>query len=306
MRKKVPTNRDRLLASLALITVAATWGIAAPVVKLTLQEIPPFTFLFFRFLIATITIIPIYALHQEKRRLTSKDILTISGIGFLGMTLTIGLIFYGLQFTTATDQVLIGLLGPLFVVIGGGIFLREEITTMEKAGLIAALTGSVITVVQPILERGIAGSEALFGNAIIFLSSATFAAYALLAKKVSRKYSPMLMTTVPTGVSVICFTPLFIIEYLNNPAVMENLFTPLAIFGILYMALLSYVLAYLLYQWGLSKIEASEAAVFGYLNPVFAFPVAYIFLGERLTVYLVIGAILIGTGVLLTEYKPHG
>ena len=211
MKRKTPTNKDRLLASLALIIVAAIWGIAAPIVKLTYREIPPFTFLFFRFLIATIVIIPIYALHQEKRKLTSKDLLTVSGIGFLGMTLTIGLIFYGLQFTTATDQVLIGLLGPLFVVIGGAIFLKEEITTLEKIGLVLALGGSVVTVIQPILEQGLAGSEAMFGNIIIFLSSVTFATYALLAKRVSQKYSPLTITTVPTGISVVCFAPLFIL-----------------------------------------------------------------------------------------------
>jgi drug/metabolite transporter (DMT)-like permease len=53
------------------------------------------------------------------------------------------------------------------------------------------------------------------------------------------------------------------------------------------------------------KIEVSEAALYGYLQPVFALPAAYLLLGELPTRYFLLGGVLIGVGVLLTEYKKH-
>jgi len=71
----------------------------------------------------------------------------------------------------------------------------------------------------------------------------------------------------------------------------------------LFMSLLSYIAAYYLYEWAVRKIEVSEAAVFGYLQPLFAFPTAYLLLGEVPTRYFLLGSVLVGAGVFLTEYK---
>jgi drug/metabolite transporter (DMT)-like permease len=71
------------------------------------------------------------------------------------------------------------------------------------------------------------------------------------------------------------------------------------------MSILSYIVAYYLYEWSVRKIEVSEAALYGYLQPVFALPAAYLLLGELPTRYFLLGGVLIGVGVLLTEYKKH-
>ena len=70
------------------------------------------------------------------------------------------------------------------------------------------------------------------------------------------------------------------------------------------MAVFSSVVAYSAYTYGLKKIEASETSVFTYLQPLFAIPIAVIFLGEKLTIYLIIGAILITLGVFVCESRP--
>ncbi len=77
-----------------------------------------------------------------------------------------------------------------------------------------------------------------------------------------------------------------------------------SILGILYMSLISGFLAYILYQKGLEKIEASESSLFTYLQPLFGIPIAIILLKETTSIYFLVGAILIAIGVIYAE--KHG
>lgn len=302
-------KEDRLTAILAILTVVGIWGLAGPVIVWTLQFIPPFTFLFLRFLIASIVILPFALRSKFWREINRQNFPTLLGLSFLGTTFGLGVLFYGYQFTTALDGSLIALIAPLLIIVGGAIFLKEEITNLEKIGLVVAFAGSITILVQPLLERGIAGEKAVLGNALILLYHISWAAYALWNKKIGKKFSTLTMTATPVFISVPIFALLacsetqnFQFSIFNSQSISNSQFTN-ALPGILYMAILSYIIAYYLYDWSVRKIEVSEAALFGYLQPVFAFPAAYLLLGEVPTKYFLFGAVLIGTGVLFTEYK---
>jgi len=69
------------------------------------------------------------------------------------------------------------------------------------------------------------------------------------------------------------------------------------------MVILSSVVAYFAFELGLKLIEASEATLFAYLQPIFAAPVAVFWLGEKITPPFLLGAGIIAIGVVLTEYR---
>lgn len=71
------------------------------------------------------------------------------------------------------------------------------------------------------------------------------------------------------------------------------------------MALLSGGLAYWLYNKGEKTIESSEANIFNYLQPLFAIPVGYLWLGEAITIPFIVGSLVIAAGVLLAQTKFH-
>ncbi len=73
--------------------------------------------------------------------------------------------------------------------------------------------------------------------------------------------------------------------------------------GIIYMALFSGIIAYVAYNYALKHVEASEAAVFYYLQPVIGIPFAMIFLGETITYVYLIGAAFILGGIYMSEKR---
>jgi drug/metabolite transporter (DMT)-like permease len=69
------------------------------------------------------------------------------------------------------------------------------------------------------------------------------------------------------------------------------------------MALLSGSLAYFLYQKAQKTIEASEATLFSYLSPLFAIPLAVFWLKEEITIFYLLGAVIVAIGVIIAESK---
>jgi drug/metabolite transporter (DMT)-like permease len=67
------------------------------------------------------------------------------------------------------------------------------------------------------------------------------------------------------------------------------------------MAAMASVAAYMIFYYALSKISASRVIAFSYLQPVLATILAILFLGERLTPYLLVGGALVLVGVALAE-----
>lgn len=307
-------DKNRLLAYLAMLLTVAIWGVAGPVIKVTLRDIQPFTFLALRFFINAIVIAPILLLYlksSSRQTIKLSDVPRLFLLTLLGTTATLSLIFLGLDRTTALDATLIIATAPIFIVIGGSLVcikgvvcLHERVTRLEKIGLAVALAGVGIAVAQPILEEGIFARQNLLGNLLVLGSNFTWAAFTLLAKEDFKRFTPFLITTFSFIFGFLTFLPLALIENPDLPLAISHL--PLAaLSGVLYMSLLSSVVAYFLYAWGVSKIEASEAALFLYLQPIFAAPFAYLWLGEKITSAFLLGAAVIATGVILTEYRPH-
>lgn len=298
---------NRIKAYFSLLLTSIIWGIASPVIKYTLSYIEPFAFLFWRFLITGLVFLPILIIYLKKKKikLTFAKIRQLSALGFLGTTLSLGLLFLGYKYTTAVDGALIYSTAPIIVIIGGALFLTETITKQERWGAFIAFLGSIVTVSQPILEGQALALTNLAGNLLVFCSAVVWAVYCLWLRKTEteEKTDPLVLTALGFFSGLITIIPFFLWE--NSITHQQLIINHSALPGIFYMSLFSSIIAYFSYNLGYSLIEASEAVLFDYLKPLFAVPLAAIWLKEPITLSFLAGAALIALGVFLTEYKPQ-
>jgi len=297
-------NNPRSKAYAALISVAVIWGLASVIIKGTLEYLEPMAFLYFRFVMLLPITIPWYIWYLKKHPLKRSEILPLTIFSFVATTLYLSLIFWGFERTTAMDGNLLGTLNPIFIVLLGVLILKEQVTTREKIGLGLAIVGTLITVVQPLLEGNTFALENTWGNTIILIASIIWAFFVLYSKKNFKHFSPLLITLHGSLVAGITYPLLAFLENGFKLPSFGLLFMNQTVFwGVMYMAFASYVLAYILYEYGMSKIEISQGSVFTYLQPLFATPLAVIFLGEIVTIPFIIGAGVIFAGVVLSEWK---
>jgi drug/metabolite transporter (DMT)-like permease len=295
---------NRLKAYVALIIVSGIWGVAGPVIKATLFHIPPFTFLFYRFLIISFITIPWFVHYIKKHPIKKSEWFPLTVLMYLATTVYLGLLFVGFEKTTSIDGTLLGVLAPLFIVILGVAFLREKITKNERIGLAIAMIGTIVTIFQPLLEGKAFPIHNTIGNATIIVGVIFWSLFTLVSKKNYRHFTPLLVTLYGSIVALVTTFPLALYENkFQLTSFLPYLSDPEVLFGLFYMGFLSYLLAYYLYEYGMSKIEISEGSLFTYLHPLFAVPVAYFWLGETVTVPFVIGALLIAVGVVFAERK---
>jgi len=292
----------RTKAYIALLTTALIWGFAPPIIKYTLGFVNPVEFLLIRFLIVSILILPAFLIKFKKHPFKIKDLPMLILVALCGTSITLGLLFWGLSKTSTLDSAVISSTTPLMIVLAGAFFLKEIITKQEKLGLFLAFSGTAIAIISPLFNGKMFHSGNTFGNLLVFLSNLTWVTYSILSKKLAKKYPSFNITAFSFFVGLITFLPLFLIQNPDLSALRHQL--PAALPGILYMSIFGSIIAYFTYTYGFSLIEASEATLFTYLQPLFTAPLAVLWLKETMKAPFIIGAVFIALGVFLTEYKP--
>ena len=298
---------DRTKAYLALTAVAFIWGTATVVIKYTLDYLPPFTFLTYRFWISFVIILPFLIYELNKVRRTFNQIGEVVLLNIIGIPLTLILVFIGIQHTSALEASFILATAPVFNVLAGYLFLKEKIETHELLGISIALVGTIAIVIEPLFNGKSFVLSHVTGNLILILSIIADAYYTVRSRRdLKHKYSPLFIIAIGFFVAPLILTPLSTLEQpLPHLLITIYQLPAQAHLGVWFMALFSGIIAYFLFQFGLKRIEASEATIFRYLNPIFSAPLAVFWLGDKITTPFLIGAVIIIIGVFIAEYRPH-
>jgi drug/metabolite transporter (DMT)-like permease len=295
----------RTKACLALLLNALIWGAALPLIKKGYSEITPMTFLFYRYLTACIASIPLIIIYWKKVKCNLKDLPLLFAIGFFSTVIAHTILYIGLDKTSAVESSILTSLIPVFITAGAAIFLKEKITKTEKVGTSVALIGSLFIILVPFIQNhGQIKTNHSLGNFCILLYNFIWMLSVIWMKKVAKKFHPFTIAYSSFFISLIGFS--FLAYYENQSFLNTNYFTkPEALTAIFYMGTLGSVAALFLYQYGQSKIEASEASVFTHLQTLFSVPLAAILLKEKITLPFIIGSCIIIIGIFIAEKRWH-
>lgn len=295
-------NPARKRAYIDLLIVTAIWGLASPIIKYTLGGLDSLTFLTYRFGLSSIVAFAIFWIYKLRLPSDKKVLWKLIGQGFVTSSVALGFLFFGLKNTTVLDSSLITLASPLLITIAGVVFLNEHVTRKEKIGMAIALVGTVLTIVEPLFTNG-GGALRLSGNIMIVGYLIATAWGAVLTKEVLRMgVSPLIMMNVSFIIGFLTFLPIALIVNKNALISIHSVSLPYHL-GVFFMAFVSGSIAYYLGNRAQKTIEIGEAAVFSYLYPLFAAPLAVIWLGEKITPMIVVGGVIITFGVFLAEIK---
>jgi drug/metabolite transporter (DMT)-like permease len=327
LRKKLPEPIGKYF--LALVTAHIIWAIAGPVIKITLDYLPPFTFLFIRFLIVSIIIFPYTIILLNKHKINPKDYINILLLGLFSQT-SIIFIFIGLQYTTVLDAAIIGMLGPILAMTAGHYFYHEKVDKTLVLGVSITIIGTLLVVFEPFFSVNPAYNAdptlRLIGNIFIMLNSLASVTYVIWSKislgqtnkvikkslhflhlkQMTKEYPSSLLMSVAFYIGMFTLAPLAFFENVGlfgGDYINITLLPTQAIFGVLYMALLSSIVAYFLFEWSLKRISVTDSAIISYIGPLFAVPAAFIILGEIPNKMNIIGGAIIAIGIFVAEYR---
>lgn len=299
-------NPARLRAYIFLLIVTVIWGVAGPVIKLTLKELPPFIFLTYRFLISGILAIPILMITKFRFSKEFSVNVKIWASSFLNTTGALGLLFWGTSRTSLLHMSLIVVFSPILSVLLGYILLKDHVTKIEKIGIGITLLGSLIILIEPLIKKGVESGDFMGNLGVLGYVVATSVA-GLFIKEVLRKgVNPIGLTNFSFIIGFITSLP--IVLFLYSPDFILNTIHSVSIpyhLGVWYMAILSGTFAFSLQNMAQKTIELSEAAVFMYLFPIISGILAIFVLGDKFTPYIAVGSAITFVGVFIAEWKKR-
>jgi drug/metabolite transporter (DMT)-like permease len=288
-----------------MLIVTAIWGCAAPIIKYTLGGFSPAVFLTYRFFISSIIGILFFIFLGIKLPKDKKTLAITALYGFLSSTISLGLLFLGTNKTTSVDSNLISAMSPVLTTIAGAFFLKERVTKRESIGLLIALSGVFLTIIEPIIKsnHGFIGLE---GNLLVFASIMIGPIVAVLAKKVLRRgVDPKTTTSMSFIIGFVSLAPFTLPSIINSKFQVITAVPFSFHLGVLYMAILSGTLAYILWNKAVKSIEIGEVSVFTYLYPIFGTPLSILWLGEKITPIYIVGVLISACGVFIAEFKKR-
>lgn len=294
-------RRERWVAIVAVVVVMVVFGTTFVAIKIALTEMGPFTLAFARFLIALVPFLP-FLMRRDGEVRTWQ----LGAMGFLGVTLFFSLQNWALVYTTAANAAIILSAIPALTAVLGHLALGESLGPARGVGILLSMVGVGVVVIggpPGTAEIEMAGRRALLGNLLVLGAAASWALYTVLGRRVVGRLSPAVSTAHTMAWGVLFLAPFALGEMVIGGVSWPTLEGWAAL---LFLALIASGVAFFLYLFSLTRLEAGEASLYVNVAPVVSLAAAHLILAEPITGLQLLGTGLVLLGVYLTERAGRG
>lgn len=279
---------------LMMTMTALFWSGAFITGKIGIQEIPPFSLTFLRFLFAAIVMLPvIFSLGRDICRIRKSDFLIILVLGIVGMFGYHVLFFTSLKYTTAINDSIICAASPLVTSVLASLFLGEyfgvkrvKAIILTLCGVLLAITNGDIGVIKHIRFN--------IGDIIMICAVLCQASFSVISRTLKGRVSPVVVIYFSFLVGIVTLIP-FVFQ--ENPQSFIGNITWKGWSSVIYMAVFASAIGSLFQVVSINSIGASKTMIFLNLVPVFSLFFSALVLGEQVTLFKIASVFVIVTGV---------
>lgn len=298
MPSRTPLHRYDHRALLVALVLVVIWGGNFTLQKYLFGLISPGGFLWARYLI-----MPVCALFLMRWRfgrclppLPRKDWMHMAWLGFIGHSLHVGLVTYGIHWSTAFSSSVILACGPIFTLLILRVQGLERLSLPQMAGVTLAFGGVLVFLSDKLLGgHWRAGG----GDLVLLIAAGLFSNYTVAVKPVMQRHGPVLTmgyATLLGGLPVML---------LSVPAGLEANWSSLdfwAWVGLLWSVMVSAFIGWLAWGWINNVRGVARTAPLMYLMPPMAGLFAWALSGEHYTWVKIAGAGVTLLGVALAQF----
>lgn len=286
----------RSKAILLAIFVTMLWSSSIILIKKYLVDVPPLTFTGIRYMLAFLMLLPgLIKRRAEVRQLRAFDWRYLVILGLVYYTITQGGQFMALVHLDAiTMSLLLSFTGPMVAVLGL-IFLKERVTRLQWFGMAIFLAG-VLVYFLPITTI----PKSLLGLGLALLTMTANSVAAVMGRGVNReqRLDPMVVTGISMGIGAVVL--------LVGGVAIQGL-PPLNLkvwLLLLLIAGLNTALAFWIWNHTLQSLTAMESSMINNSMLIQITILAWIFLGESVSLIGAAGLVIAVIGLFLVNWQP--
>lgn len=297
--------KNHVLTGIGLAILATLiWSGNFIIARGVINDIPPVTLAFYRWLSATIILLPFAwkyipaGLQFFKERPWYFLLAAVTGVSMFNT-----FVYIAGHYSTAVSMALLGTCtSPVISVILARIFLKERITGLRIAGMIVCIGGVLLLLCNGNF-RNLLSFRFTKGDWWVLAAAFTFAIYNTSVKKKPSAMQPVSFLFIIFLLGTIILVPFYFYELTGKGGIAINLSN---LSSILYLGLGASVICFLIWNKAIARLGTGRTAIFGNLIPVFSSIEAVILLNETITSIHIISFVLVVTGLVITnlENKP--
>lgn len=295
-------NWQRLKPYLAGLGSSSIFGFSFFFTKQGLETMDTFRLMAFRFSLAALVVSLLVLLKVIRLDLRGKDFRPLLATALLQPILYFLFETFGVSLSTTSQAGMMIALIPIFVTISSAIFLKEKPTLGQLAFIILSVSGVVFIV----LQQGMAGEQFSWLGPLVLLGAVLSATgFNILSRRSAGRFTPFEITFVMMWVGAIAFNLISVYVHAsagNLGSYFDGVLSQRSLIALLYLGIVSSVVAFFLINYTLSQIPASQSAVFANLTTVISIAAGVFFRNEPFYWYHAIGATMILLGVWGTNY----
>jgi len=284
---------------LALGITSIVWGTTWVASKIGVAEIPALQMAYIRQFLGGICFVGFFIFYKKLSFPTRKQFLWLLIMALLMFVMANGLSTWSLQFIPTGLSALVGALYPLSVVIIEAVFFKSrDMTILTFIGLLLGITGIGIVFYENAFQHHPDGF--IFGVVLSVIAMLSWSVGTIIIARDKLKINPYYATGWQMLISSFI---LFIVAETTQPTVPLRDISATAWGAITYLVLAGSLLAFIAFIYSMKKLPAAVSSLYAYINPLVAMVTAAIVLHEKLTIYILWGAIVTLIGVFLVNYS---
>lgn len=262
-------------------------------------HIPPMTLSFIRWAGATVILLP-FAAGQLARdwSVIRKNFGLMAVLALTGFSAYNTMAYYGLQYTTAVNGLLLQSIGPLFVALWTFALFGDRLTLRQAGGICVSLSGVIVIICHGSVAvlLGVAFNR---GDVWFVIALLIYGFYTAMLRK-RPDIHPVSFLVAAMGLGAVFLLPAVVIELMSGRILSLDTESMLSF---AYVCIFPSLLGYLFLNRGIELIGANRAAPFMHLAPVFGSVMAVAILGETFELFHAVGYGLVFTGVTIAARK---
>ncbi len=202
-------------------------------------------------------------------------------------------LFEAFQHTSVGTATILYYCAPIIVFFVAPLLFHECITRLQLVGIGAAIAGTILVNIISLQSRD-------FSVALLYaLTAALFYATVMICNRFMRDIAGMDSSFVQLSIAAVVMT---IYSYLSTGSLL-TFAAPRDMAFVLILGIVHTGMIFPLYFYAVQKLSPQDTAIFSYLDPASAILFAFVFLGETLVWYQMLGALLIFGGVLFAQLQ---
>lgn len=285
-------------ALVALWAAVILWASSFIALKFAFKYFDPMVVIFGRMFIASLCFLLVFkSLRKINYRPGDWKLLLFMGICEPGLYFVFEAL--ALSYTDASQAGMICALLPLMVALLASYKLGEKITRNAFIGYALAISGAIV--LSAAATPTATAPNPLLGNFLEFMAMVCATGYIITLKRLTPRYNPWFLTMVQAFIGTLFYFPLLFLPSTQLPTE----FPLFAVLSVAYLGVFITIAAYGLYNYGVSKIPASQATAFVNLIPVITLIFGFVLLGERLNWIQYIASAVVVAGVYLSQEKQQ-